>query len=459
MILEKNNILSLLLALFVSISIGVLSVYGTMDFFIIGISLFISVLFFVFTVVKRNKMLSLFSQFLILSLILIPGISLSGIGFRLDDFIVIFLTLGLIFTFVYGRKRALNAPPIIKWVFAYLIYSLFISLVRVVFDHLQSIYLLFFIKEIQYFIYFIAFYYLARNKEGFSSKVRKTFFIASLITILWGLFQLVTGNIRGYYGIGIISVQNPSQSGVVFFIITIFLMYMSSTAEKRSHSLFLSVGSCISAILTVATISRTATLVLIVTFLLYLFISLCRKKWNYKKIFIAIYLSSAIIPLGYKLFATLGTSIFDRFSRIEEGTDTRLNHWGNYLSHSDTIGYIFGNGKGFMQVIVGSFTLQADNQYVRLLVEVGVVGLILWIILIGSIILFCFVNFKRNYTDALFLLLFTFGFIIFGMTQEAYLVAIQGSLYWILTGFFIGKMLRQNDLRNNQVKTKWDQDV
>jgi len=389
------------------------------------------------------KTISVLSVLLIFSLFLLPGFEVGGLSFRAEDFLVVFITLGLMFLLIFTKTENYKVAPVFKWLIVYLVYCSVITIIRVFVSDLHPIYILFYAKEIQYFVYFIAFYYLARNSSKFVEYANKGLVSVSVITVLWCIFQLATGNIRGYYGIGIISVQNPSQSGVVLYLSSLYLLYMSLNAKKKKNAFMLTIISLLAAVMTVGTISRTAILVLIATFGIYMFLSLFRRKWNVKKVFIGAYLSVALVPVGFFLVGDLVSSITERFSRFDDGANTRWEHWRYFLSHGDGLGEIFGNGKGFMQVIVGSFTLQADNQYVRLLVEVGVVGLIMWMMIMLSLVIFCMKNMKFAYNDSLFLLLITLGFMMLGVTQEAYLVAIQGSLYFILTGLLLGKIMRE----------------
>jgi len=411
----------------------------------------IGVLFFFLLFILKDKMISYLVVWLVISLFLIPSVSFGGMKLRLDDFLVVFITLGLFFNVLFKRQTTFEWVPLpFNTLTAYLGYSMMITIVSVIFGKIAPVYLLFFIKEIQYFLYLIACFYLVRNYAPFENKFKKGFIFVSIISILWGLYQLLSGNIRGYYGIGIISNQNPSQSGILFLIMTLMLLYFGVTSKKRIHEFTLTIGAFLSGIMTISTISRTGILGLGVVIFLYLGFSALKRKWNFKKIFISICFLVFAIPLGYKMIGTMVSSILNRFDRFGYSAGYRANNWKGFLSHSDTMGLIFGNGKGFMQEVVGGFTLKADNMYVRLLVEIGYVGLLLWAIFILSIIYYGLINIRRNYNEAVFLLILTLVFIIIGVTQEAYIVSIQGSAYWLLTGFFLGKISLQNMRRRNK---------
>lgn len=446
MLLQKRELVLYIVAIMVVAVTGVLVSVTPIKTFLISVTLFVTITCLIFININFEKSLSYLSLTLIPSLLLIPGFTFNNITLRVDDFLVIFL--GLSIFLIWYNKKELLPKPISTTLVAYLVYSSGITLIFLIQKIIDPIYLLFFLKEIQYFIYFAIFCYLSSKVDGFSEKVKTTFLIVSVITIFWGLLQIVSGNIRGYYGVGIISAPTASQSGIAFLLTTFVLLYISVTAKKKATRFIVSVMTCLSAILTLATVTRTSIVVLGVLFVMYLFFSMLRKKWNFIKIYLSIWAIVIIIPLGYYLASDLFHSILERFSRFGEGAEIRMNIWDRYLVNIDLINLIFGSGKGFMQVMTGTFVLKADNQFVRLIVEVGYTGLILWLIFIFSIVMFGVKNLKSQYTDSIFLLMLTLCFLTVGLTQEAYMVTIQASLYWILTGFFVGKMLKQNQITN-----------
>lgn len=439
-VLDKKYYIYLLGAL-LAVMIGAITSFSPYISVALCIVSGVSVLLFVALTGYHKKTMSFLLTMLLISLYLFPDITISGLGFRFDDFLAIFMSFGLLFLVAKSKATdAIQAPIVFKWLVIYLIYSGAISTVALLFGELESIYLLFFVKEIQYFVYLVACYYLIKSYPKFDTTFRKAFSILSAVTILWGIYQLLTGNIRGYYGIGIISNQTPSQSGILLLMTTLMLLYFSISTTKKHSQLFFLISALLAAAMTIATISRTAILGLVAIFGLYIFFSMFRRKWNHKKIAISIFLVLAVIPLSYQMISSMIASVFERFSRFGHSANYRWNNWEYFLSHSDTLGHIFGNGKGFMQVIVGNFTLSADNMYVRLLVEVGAIGLALWMIFIFSILFYSLVNIKKSFNESMFLMILTLLFMITSVTQESYLVSIQGSMYWLLTGYFLAKI-------------------
>lgn len=450
MIYRKQSVLYLFLLLSLAIFIGYSVSINPIESLIVTVTLLFTIIVIFFLLTKREQTLSLFSLILIPSLLLIPEFPIGEMDFRFEDFIVIFLTIGLMYTWLNIEDKTKILPrSILIPLTIYLVYSFLLTIIQMVIKETHPIYLLFFLKEIQYFIYFIVFCYLSSNISNFTDKAKKILLLVSIVTILWGIYQITFRNIIGYYGIGIISTPTASQSGIAFFLVTFILFYLSSTAHKKLTRLYISCLALLSTILTIGTVTRTSIVVLGIFLFMYVFFSLFRKKWNFIKIYFITSIGMIIIPISYLLSKDLFTFMLERFSRFRLGMEERINIWDRYLNNIDVFGLIFGNGKGYMQVIIGSFVLKADNQYVRLIVEIGYFGLILWIVLIGSIIIFSIKNFKNNYTDSMFLLILTISFLVIGLTQEGYMVTIQASLYWILTGFFVGKIIN-NSQRDQQ---------
>lgn len=422
--------------------VGVLAAYYDIYFLVFLLTVGTFSFFMLLLLKYPNKTLIFLCLLLVFSLFFISDIQIGGIGLRLDDFITIFLTLFLLLIFTF-KKNTVTYPPGIKWfLLFYLLYSALISIVNLIVKDLHPIFLLFFLKEIQYFIYFISFYFLIM-KYDHTNKIVNMFTFGSISTVIWGTIQLVTGNYHGHYGIGTISAQTASQSGALFFIITTFFLYRSVATRNSFNKLVFFILSLIATIMTVATIARAALIVVLAVYVMYISFSIFRKRWNLKRIIIAIYLVVPACFIGYQLIGDTLDYVIHRFSYLQAGVEGRVNHWIWFLGDSGLFGSIFGNGKGYMQVITGTFTLNADNHYVRLIVEVGVIGLILWCAFMASILIFGLTNLKTNYTDSMFLLIITLAFMLYSLSQEVFMVAIQGSIYWILAGFFIGKINRE----------------
>lgn len=394
-----------------------------------------------------RKVAVVLSILLISSVVLTPRFTMFGFGVRFEDFLTMYISLIMIILLLKNIKPT-NIQGIEAIVFIYLIYSSLITIIHIVFDGLDMIYLVYLLKEIQYFLFFY-FVISVVTRWKCESRLIKVFFALSIITLLWGCYQLIVRPI-GFYGIGIISETAPSQSGGLYFIISIFLVYLYEKYRRNIYLLLM----VISTILTFATISRTAIVALSGCLIIYILISI-RPYLSLRKIF-SLYGIGMLLTIAYingdSIFGNLLTKIQDRLQRIFVGTNTRTEKWNRLLQNIDLWDYITGKGKGFSQVLTGNFTLAADSQYIRLLIEVGWIGLTLWILVIFSILYTTWKYRKFAKAESLFVFLITIGFLIMGITHEVFMVAIQATTYWTLIGLFLGKMINDKHLENTYSK-------
>lgn len=401
-----------------------------------SVGLAVTFLVFILLLSRGSRALELLSLGLIISLFLIPSVSVGGANFRVDDYISIFL--GICLPLIW---KHLGKNRITSLIVFYLIYCIGISVVHLGLSGLRPLYMLFLIKETQYFLYFFIFYYLTLT-TSFEEKAFRCIRYLSALTMLWGLFQVLSGSSFGYYGIGIISSAASSHSGVVFLLITIFFIFDMERTKIKSHKLRYAIAAITSSLLTVATISRVSIVVLVTTWCLYFLISLVSRRISTKRVVISLYFIALGSPVAYFLLGGMAHRILERLNNSSAGADTRMAHWSEFISNSDRLGLIFGNGKGFMQKITGNLVLGADNQYVRNILEIGVFGTIIWAFISIYLLIFAFKRRKTNYEYSLFITLLTVGFLALGITHEVFLVSIQASLFWIFVGVAVGKMDR-----------------
>jgi len=253
--------------------------------------------------------------------------------------------------------------------------------------------------------------------------------------------------LTGYYGIGLISETASSQSGGVFFVVSMFFLYLIEKSERAIDKLKYAAFLFVSLTLTFATISRTAIMAAGVAVTLYALYILIRMRVS--RLILMMYLTVLMLPVAYLIIQGTIDRILERLNQVSQGAETRLQHWKYFLSHSDQLGLlIVGNGKGYVQNITGGFTLAADSQYVRLLVEVGVVGTILWLATVFSLLLLCWQARMEHPAESLFVGLVTIGFLTMGVTHEVFVVTMQASVYWAFMGLFMGYIM--NEMRHRE---------
>ncbi|MFC4389152.1 O-antigen ligase family protein [Gracilibacillus marinus] len=435
---RRINIIGIIALVAIALTIGVsASIYST-SFFFLAILTIIAAFLVILMITKTENTMVFLVTLLLISLFLIPGFSVAGIGVRLDDAIVICLAMLVIVMFI---KESQNIQtPINKWIIIYCIYVMSITLINIILNNLSLIYMFYFIKEVQYFIYFFAFVYVMKNK-WFRKKFKNILLFLILLSMGWGFYQLLFDASVGYYGIGLVSVTASSQTGGVYFLISIFSLYLINTEKTLRRRVFYFILFMSSSGLLFATISRTAILAFVLTYVVYLFFMLFRM--SVRRVLIWVYVTLMAAPLIYLVIKDYLPSISERLGRMDEGANTRTAKWDYLLSFSSDIGAIFGEGRGFVQTITGGLTLSADSQYIRNILELGYIGSALFLFIILSLLIFAFKNMKSFYGESLFLILSTCGFLIMSITHEVFLVTIQASFYWVLVGIFVGKIIHR----------------
>ncbi|MBB5174559.1 hypothetical protein [Texcoconibacillus texcoconensis] len=254
----------------------------------------------------------------------------------------------------------------------------------------------------------------------------------------------------GFYGIGTISEGASSQSGGLFLVISLLFLYQSSIHVKNKLKLYFLFCSIISMFLTLATVSRTAISAMLIVLIIYILYKLLFSKLNLIYTFTSMVVVATCSLLVFKYFTPILEYVERRLvSGFDSGANTRQNKWDRLLSESDNIGLVFGNGKGFTQTLTGGFTLSADSQFVRLILEVGYIGLVLWFIPIILLITFALVHLKRYTSESLSIILLILAFLIMSVTHEVFLVTIQASIFWIMISLFIGIILNKKNSSSN----------
>lgn len=418
------------------------SLYPKQMLYFIPISIITFALLFLF-ITKTSAMVKIFTTLLLISLFLFPSVTVAGVGLRIEDFITVFLTLFLVYLLFNDYSSVMT--PINKPIFYYISYVVIITVVHVLINNLSSIYLFFAIKELQYLIYFFAFVYVMKY-EWFRVNFKKMFLWLSVVTMLWVAYQLVFNASVGFYGVGLISETGSSQSGGVFFLISMFFLYQININHKWKPRITYFIMFIGSAGMLFVTMSRTAIMAFGVVYAIYLLFILFRLST--KRLLISGYLITLASPLIYLLIKDEIARVIQRINVIDQSTNTRVDKWNYLLSYVSDLGYIFGEGRGFAQTMTGGLTLGTDSQYVRNIMELGYVGSFLFIIVILSIFIFAFRNLKKFYGESLFIILITCGFMVMSVTHEVFLVTIQASFYWTLIGAFVGKIIYDKKMRH-----------
>ncbi len=433
----------------IAIIAGVLPAFLSYNFTMISEWFFIPIAFSIplfagSLVSKRNILQIVLMSLLILAIFFSPTFG----SLRLQDFLLVLCVLAWIFTKKIKGYGAIFSSKYIaqlrNMILFFLGFSLVINMVHILFGSLPiNPSAIFYLKEIQYFVLFG---FILFNHER-SDFMLKLFVVSMSIQVLWGLGQIVSGNHLGYYGIGLLGEGGPSQSGVFYFMSFAlslgYLLYSFIHKEKANKRWFYFFASLACLLCVLGTVSRTSIMAAGATIALFLIFVLI--KWPWYTFFIT-FLSSLTGTIGYTVLmnrqgsSTLITSVINRFTRFGTGSSVRMNKWerdiGLIMDYGP--GWLVGMGTAVHNVILGFSTLAADSQYLRIIYEKGIIGLVIWIFLIVT--LFQVIHKQKSYLGGLYYawIFMITGLLVTGVTHEVFYVVKVSEVFWLFTGICIG---------------------
>ena len=338
------------------------------------------------------------------------------------------------------------------------------------------------LKEIQYFILFLLVANLIRNRDALSKVSLSILFVGSL-SVMWAFYQISSGTgkalfditaLQGYYqhgaltshyGIGLMGEVSPLTvatffSFMSFWAFSFFLSYSDHPIKKIS---FLFVGL----LLTVCSIYSGEKLSIIYFALCFAVMSFLDFRKMKPFIFGIIFLAVTIFLI--KEYFIVGTY----FRSIE-----RVFHWQSYLggfvSRIEGWRSVFDTGLPYLLTGVGKGGLhhifeEAHNNYIKLLFESGILGLISFVWLLGSIGFLCIRIFRHAHDviDKVIgsaTLCCLVSICVAAIVQDAFKPVLLNSMFWVFVGITAaGDGIRKGDLmkqdKNDDVLEKVEEKI
>ncbi|MDE0582098.1 O-antigen ligase family protein [Planococcus sp. A6] len=243
--------------------------------------------------------------------------------------------------------------------------------------------------------------------------------------------------------------SNPTMYAafLVWAIVSSSVLYKYETTKSK---ILLSISVIIMIILLMMTQGRNSILALMFSFVsayIYLFIkerlgkrSKARKVFflnRVKNLFLLVIITSTSLYFLVKLHLFERLDNIRKMSEVFSGnlnsvTSGRTVIWENYINILDA-SILVGNGIGgatFKYAEVYNIGLAPHNTYILLLVELGVVGLIIWIVFIAEMLKVALNNKKEKF--ALLSLILIFIFLGFGNDIIYYKYWWQGLLIFLI---------------------------
>lgn len=327
----------------------------------------------------------------------------------------------------------------------YFFYLLLTNLIFIPVYELWYRFIFYILKEVEFFIIFILTIYILREIKSNKLYILIKLFI--FINLIYGCYQVGTGNIA-YYGIGSLVSPAPSVSGNIYFISFLITFYFFKV-ERRKYLLLFSI---LLFVLTLFTVSKTyiilAILFLILLFTIYIILKVINIRFsdslNFKKIFISTFfviisLLFFLVLINFNFQSYTSNNLFlekigNRMTLIDSSASYRANKTQAYyytFIDNDLRVLFFGSGKGITEQVYNTYTLGVDNQYIRALIEMGIIGLFLWLIVIFTIIF----NIKGNNSsiEKRFFLSLLGCYLAAGLGTEIFQTIQPGTSFWFLS--------------------------
>lgn len=385
---------------------------------------------------------------------------------RIEDFLIILLTIAW-FTYSSLKHVKLYISPLGKPVLLYLLLALLSTSVGLLMGWIElSRAFFFYLKEVEYFLMFlVTVNFISHIKD---LKVALSgFLLGGLANGLYVLYQFAFGKIGGmedpassyrYYGVSMLGESGPGVTGIYFALI-LFL----------SASLFLFVSNTIIRLISIVcvafsisgligSLSRTSVVGIILVLPLFFYLVVSSKRGTFKKMqtFICLLLCCSVIVL---LVMTAFSYMQEKtpFARrlVYKGTEDLLNRYYAdrvqpvYEDYFKVIpkNPVIGLGKSITgQKYISGLTLkhfygEAHNHYLRILTEMGVVGLFVFLYIIFLILKFSQRVFKDTFSYFRLIGLTCFVWTLFllaaSFAQDVFVVPRTTELFWILVGLIM----------------------
>lgn len=297
------------------------------------------------------------------------------------------------------------------------------------------------LKFASIFSIYILVYNIIADDEQYTSKIINVILYSSYIPLAIGVFQYITNNgtlfSQGYYRVQSTFVHpNP----FAFYLVVIITTLLMTISKKEKYPLFKLILLLLSIFELITTYTRGAWLGLLLIITLLILFSNSKKRSVYFIILICLVVFIISFSVVLKRFDNLFSNRVDQSSLA-----FRISLWSKALSMIGNrliIGYGLGSFSRYSTSIIG-FKTEAHNEYLRILFETGIFGLLEYLVLYFLTLKLLFRQIKLHNKKSLyvFVLVISFLFMSFGDNIADNLVS---QLYlWSLIAIGHNSMLKE----------------
>ena len=396
-------------------------------------------------IIKKNYHKNLSLILLIIAIALSPSFSAGQIEggriieIRIEDILIAVLGLIWIASFLISKREKIKKPPILLPILAWLGIGFFSILINWIFMNIGiSRGFFYFLKEVEFFfLYFYVFYHI-KNYASVKS-ILHFWIIVGVVNICLIIFQFIKGTGYGAYGPNMFMERGPLPSGGSFLILfanlfNIFLYYYSRLKLSRIKKIILSLSILSLPIGVISSGSRTSILGLILVVVLSLFFYQF-KYGALKSIFIILGLLIIIGVIFYFVSDKVPYILNLMPESALKSVNVRSGIWKTQIETmpENLFYYFFGMGKS-----VRLYAEESHSQYVRNFIETGIMGSMIFFILIFAIINKSWQEFsksKDSFSISLSagLLVATLTMLFLSIPNDAFIAVKPNEVYWFFT--------------------------
>ena len=365
------------------------------------------------------------------------------IEIRIEDILILVLGLLLIVSFLASGQTKAERPPLFFPILVWLSIGLLTVLANWAFSNLSlSRGFFYFLKEFQFFVFYFYVFWCIKKKDTAKLLV-SAWLLFTFVNVLYVFYQMAVGLRHGEYGTSAIGEQGVFPVGAFFLLLFIFLfnvflyyfLHLNISIIKKTGLGVLTFSPILGVF---GSTSRTnfvaMVLALFLTFLLFFL-----RKANLKAI--VVFILAAVFTASMFFFAIEKVPLTARFKTVisvfsleplwENYKVSRLENFikpvfKKYLGSSAHLPFL-GLGKGYVS--------EVHNQYLLNFIEVGLVGSVIFFILIFAIIKKSWQGFSKSgdrFAIGLSagLLVATLILLFISFATEPFIVVKPSSVYW-----------------------------
>ncbi|MFH0791983.1 MAG: hypothetical protein V1905_02105 [bacterium] len=405
------------------------------------------------------KIRSLLLYLLITAIALSPTLFLGtssdlqkNIDIRVEDILLITIVVVSVVCFLINKTRIISQPPLFIPIVCWVAFGMFGLLINIA---LGNVYWLrgffYFLKEIEFFLIYFFVYYSVKNESTIFNSI-KLWVVLGAVNIGYVIYQALTGQRRGEYGTAAIGEWGAFPTGAFFLLMFLFLINFYLYHRQQ---------------LTTSAIKQISIITAVISLILGVFGS--ASKTNFLGLFFGILVTLAIYFLkkksvkvlalsGLAIIFLVGTFVLaltwipdtSRLLYVLKPEQLLLNYDAGRLTDAivpqftEAIRHpllmIIGFGKGAILVYQ-----ESHNQYLRNLVETGLIGSVFFVFLILSIIKKAWAGFNQK-TNSLSvglsagLLVATLTMLFLSFATEPFIVVKPSEVYWFFAGLTMASM-------------------